>query len=128
MFQNVIIEVVLTVKKLEMFTSVMLQELGLAIDSFVVLSEESIDEHFVLGSDAFESVTFNVTELGNHLFINFEINCSVCSLVAEGFASHTSEGEESGHAEGGVYEYSQVTSQLFSIHGSHRCGYDKVWL
>lgn len=128
MFQNVIVEEMFTVKKLEMFTSVMLQELGLAIDSFVVLSEESIDEHFVLRRDAFESVTFDVTELGNHLLIYFEINGSVCSLVAEGFASHTSEGEESGHTEGGVYEYSQVTSQLFSIHGSHRCGYDKVWL
>ena len=42
MFQNVIVEEMFTVKKLEMFTSVMLQELGLAIDSFVVLPKESI--------------------------------------------------------------------------------------
>ena len=73
-------------------------------------------------------MTFDITELSNHLLVNSEINGSVSSLITEWFASHTSKGEESGHAEGGIDEYSQAASQLFGIHGSHRSGDNKVWL
>lgn len=101
-------------------------ELGLAVDAFVVVTEEAVDEVAVSCCDTLEAMLFDVFELRDHVFVDLEVLCAVLSRVAEGLAAETSEGQEAGHAEGGVDKDAQVAAKLLCIHRAHGSGDDEV--
>ena len=70
----------------------------------------------------------NLSELSNHLFVDFEILFAILPWVAKWFPAHTAEGEQSCHAERRIDKYAQVTTELFGIHGTHGGGNDEVGL
>ena len=118
----------IAVKKSEVLPSVIFQELWLAIDSAVMVSKESIDEFAFCRCDAFEAMFFYFSELGNHLFVNFEVLGSILTWIPEGLAPHAHEGEQTCHVEGGIDEDAKLPPELLCIHRSHRGGNDEIRL
>lgn len=123
-----VVEVVISIKDGEMCCAIGFLELRLAVDAFVAIAEETVDKLAIVGCDAFETMFLDLAELRNHIFINLKILGTVLTWVAEGLASHASEGEEASHAERWIDQDAQVTSQLLGIHRAHGGGDDEVRL
>lgn len=100
-------------------------ELGLAIDAFVMLSEEAIYQFALIGCDTLEAMFLQFAELCYHFLVNLEIAGTVLPWIAERFSSHASEGEQARHAERWVDQDSLVPSKLFGIHGPHASCHDE---
>lgn len=124
LLEDGVVEEVFPLEELEVLGAVVLLEVGLAVDILVVGAEESPDER-CLGLGSLEEVLLHLLEFRNHLFVNHEVLGSVLSFVAEGLTlAQATEGQESGHAEGGVDQDARYAVQLLGIHGTHRGGHD----
>ena len=115
-----------TIEELEMFSPVVLQKLRLAVDTFIMFSEESIDILPIFWRDAFECMFLNFFELCYHFLVHFKVLGTIGTRVSERFASHTSENEETCHTERRVDEDTKIAAKLFGIHRSHGCRYDEI--
>lgn len=118
----------ITVEKLEVISPVVLDKLWLAIDSAVVVSEESVDEFAFSRRDSFEAMFLYFPELCDHLLVDLEVLGTILPWIAEGFASHAHEGEQACHVERRIDENAQLAAELLGVHGSHGGGHDELGL
>ena len=126
--EDFIVEVVISVEELEVFAPVVLNKLWLAIDSAVVVSEESVDEFSFSRSNPFEAMLLYFPELCDHLLVDLEVLGTILPWIAEGFASHAHEGEQACHVERRIDENTKLAAELFCVHGSHGGGHDELGL
>ena len=97
--QNLVVEVVVSIEELKVFSPKILDELGLAVDSFVVVAEESVDQLAIFWCDTFEAMFLDLAELCNHLLVNLEILRAILTGIAEWLSPQSHKGEQTGHEE-----------------------------